>query len=279
MTSCLLSQIFVQYPVPNDTKVLLNSRPNGTMIETDDNDGGQDVEELFCACSLKHLPPLVLTCLLPRSYPSTCPPYFTISARWLDGSKVSYLCAMFDEIWTELPGQEVVYRWVDWLNVSSWSCISSNDNILLVPDADVADERAIARRLLVDDTISLMQNYSEKRSQEIFLKSLHECGICLSENTGKSLIPYLLCLVLLTPLSFLQVSSTALWSILLVIFFFRNKIRNSSEEAKIVLSQTAMAGSIKLWILGGLATILLFSSEYENMQTMVFFQYFFMLEA
>jgi hypothetical protein len=40
-----------------------------------------------------------------------------------------------------------------------------------------------------------------------------------------------------------------------------------------------MAGSIKLWILGGLATILLFSSEYENMQTMVFFQYFFMLEA
>jgi hypothetical protein len=86
-------------------------------------------------------------------------------------------------------------------------------------------------------------------------------------------------LVLLTPLSFLQVSSTALWSILLVIFFFRNKIRNSSEEAKIVLSQTAMAVSIKLWILGGLATIPLFSSEYENMQTMVFFQYFFMLEA
>lgn len=173
----------MQYPVPNDTKVLLNFRPNGTMVGTDNNYGSQDVGELFCACSLKHLPPLVSTCLLPRSYPSTCAPYFTISARWLDEPSV-YLCAMFDEIWTELPGQEVVYRWVDWLNVSSWSCISLNDNILLVPDADVADERAIARKLLVDATIPLMQNYSEKRSQEIFLKSLHECGTCLSENTG-----------------------------------------------------------------------------------------------
>ena len=177
----------MRYPVPNGSKVLLSLCPNRTTIGTD-NEGSQDVGELFYACSLKHLPPVVLTCLLPRSYPSTCAPYFTISAKWLDEPKVSYLCAMLDEIWTELQGQEVVYRWVDWLNSSSWSCISLNDSIILVPGAtsDVVDERAIARKVLVGSTIPLMQDYDENRSHEIFLKSLRECGICLSENTGKS---------------------------------------------------------------------------------------------
>lgn len=78
------------YPIPNGTKVFLNLCPNGT-----DNDGNQDGGELF---SLKHLPPVVLTCLLPRLYPSTCAPYFTISAKWLDEPKISHLCTMFDEI-------------------------------------------------------------------------------------------------------------------------------------------------------------------------------------
>ncbi|PUZ77174.1 hypothetical protein GQ55_1G349400 [Panicum hallii var. hallii] len=188
-------EIFVWYPVPNGSKVLLSLRPNRTMVGTN-NDGSQDVGELFYTCSLKHLPPVVLTCLLPWSYPSTCAPYFTISAKWLDEPKFSYLCAMFDEIWTELLGQEVVYRWVDWLNSSSWSCISLNNSIILVPDAtsDVVDERAIAREVLVGSTIPLMQDYDEKRSQEIFLKSLHECGICLSENTVKLPCHHLFCM-------------------------------------------------------------------------------------
>ena len=198
--------------------MFLNLHPNGTMVGTD-NDGSQDGSELFYACSLKHLPPVVLTCLLPCSYPSTNAPYFTISAKWLDEPKVSHLCAMFDEIWTELPGQEVVYRWLDWLNSSSWACISLNDNIILVPDktSDVGDEHAIARRLLVDSTIPLMQSYNERRSHEIFLKSLHECGICLSENTGNFLIRYLirmLCLILLTYLPF----SSSCYHCLLVYF-------------------------------------------------------------
>ncbi|AQK73746.1 NDR1/HIN1-like 8 [Zea mays] len=200
-------QIFVWYPIPNGTKVFLNLHPNGTMVGTD-NDESKDGGELIYACSLKHLPPVVLTCLLPCSYPSASAPYFTISAKWLDEPKVSHLCTMFDEIWTELPGQEVVYRWLDWLNSSSWACISLNDNIILIADktSDVGDARAIARRLLVDHTIPLMQSYNERRSHEIFLKSLHKCRICLSENTGNSLISYLirmLCLIFTELFTFL----------------------------------------------------------------------------
>jgi hypothetical protein len=76
----------------------------------------------------------VNTCLLPCSYFSTCASYCTISAKWLDEPKISHLYTMFDEIWTKLQGQEVVYRWLVWLRSSSWACISLNDNIILAPD-------------------------------------------------------------------------------------------------------------------------------------------------
>ncbi|XP_052145301.1 uncharacterized protein LOC127764460 isoform X1 [Oryza glaberrima] len=159
------------------------------MVGTDDSEN-HNGGELYHACRLQHLPPVVLTCLLPRSYPSICAPYFTISAKWLDEPKVSYLCAALDEVWTELPGQEVIYRWVDWLNSSSWSSIALNDEIVLDPDKTlkIGDERAIARRILVESTIPLMQSYSEKRSHKIFLESLLVCGICLSEDVGRNFI-------------------------------------------------------------------------------------------
>ncbi|XP_052142029.1 uncharacterized protein LOC127761738 isoform X2 [Oryza glaberrima] len=178
-------QIFVHYSLPDGIRVFLNLRRSGALVGTVDNENHNGGEVCY-ACRLQHLPPVVLTCLLPRSYPSTFAPYFTISAKWLDEPKVSYLCAAFDEIWTELPGQEVIYRWVDWLNSSSWSFIALNDEIVLSPDrtSKFGDERAIARRILVESTIPLMQIYSEKRSHKVFLQSLSECGICLSEDAG-----------------------------------------------------------------------------------------------
>jgi hypothetical protein len=29
-----------------------------------------------------------------------------------------------------------------------------------------------------------MRRYSEERSQDVFDQSIHECGVCLGENTG-----------------------------------------------------------------------------------------------
>uniref|UniRef100_A0A0E0CQ38 RBR-type E3 ubiquitin transferase n=1 Tax=Oryza meridionalis TaxID=40149 RepID=A0A0E0CQ38_9ORYZ len=182
-------QIFVHYTLPDSIRVFLNLRRSGAMVGTDDSEN-HNGGELYHACRLQHLPPVVLTCLLPRSYPSICAPYFTISAKWLDEPKVSYLCAALDEVWTELPGQEVIYRWVDWLNSSLWSSIALNDEIVLDPDKTlkIGDERAIARRIFVESTIPLMQSYSEKRSHKIFLESLLVCGICLSEDVGRNFI-------------------------------------------------------------------------------------------
>ncbi|XP_039789898.1 E3 ubiquitin-protein ligase RNF14-like [Panicum virgatum] len=169
-------QISLHYHLQGEIQVYMNVGTNET-TETGDEGDDEDADDgLLYACSLRHLPPITLTWLLPRSYPSTRAPYFAVAAKWLDEP--------------ELPGQEVVFRWADWLSGSSWSCIASDDQMVLGPDASSAgeDERAIGRSLILDSTIPLMHIYSEERSQETFDQSVHECGVCLSENTGRNFI-------------------------------------------------------------------------------------------
>nr|CAB3447581.1 unnamed protein product [Digitaria exilis] len=190
-------QISLHYQLQGDIQVYINvdvGTNETTETGDDETDDSEDANDgLLYACSLQHLPPITLTCLLPRSYPSTRAPHFVIVAKWLDEPEVSRFCSVLDEIWAELPpGQEVVYRWADWLSGSSWSCIASDGQMVLGPDASSAparaDERAIGRSLILDSTIPLMQRYSEERSQETFDQSVHECGVCFSENTGADLL-------------------------------------------------------------------------------------------
>ncbi|CAL4884783.1 unnamed protein product [Urochloa decumbens] len=187
-------QISLHYQLEGEIQVYMNICTNDgtTATRDEDDDEGDANDGLLYACSLQHLPPITLTCLLPRSYPSTRAPCFVIAAKWLDEPEVSMLCSVLDGIWAELPGQEVVFRWADWLSGSSWSCIASDNQMVLGPDTSsaggAADERAIGRSLILDSTIPLMHRYSEERSQEAFDQSVHECGVCLSENTGRNFI-------------------------------------------------------------------------------------------
>jgi E3 ubiquitin-protein ligase RNF14 len=140
--------------------------------------------------SVEHLAPLSLTCLMPPSYPSHHPPYFTLGVQWLDNVKVSALCQMLDSIWAQQLGQEVVYEWVQWLQTSTLSHLGFDDRIVIrqLDDSMVGhvDVRVIEEILSVEDIVQHLISYNEEQCHESFLRGLHACMICFSEYTGNS---------------------------------------------------------------------------------------------
>ncbi|KAM0919481.1 hypothetical protein ACQ4PT_008191 [Festuca glaucescens] len=150
-----------------------------------------DIEDEFCyTCNFKYLPPLILTCLLPKSYPSKDPPYFTGTTKWMDGPSVSQLCEMLDAAWSDLPGQEVVYQWVEWIRNSSFSHLWFDGKIMLGEDitTNKGDGRAISRSLPLESLIPSMLGYSSKKRHQAFLEEVHMCMICLNQSKGSNFI-------------------------------------------------------------------------------------------
>ncbi|XP_006306899.2 E3 ubiquitin-protein ligase RNF14 [Capsella rubella] len=143
-------------------------------------------EDFLYSFKAQHLPPIVLTCLLPNAYPSHLPPYFLISVQWMNPDKISSLCSMLDSIWSEQPGQEVLYQWTDWLQNSSISHLGFDDEIVLGPYGVSCsrDKRAVSGSRSPDSDIPYIRSYDDEKRHDSFLQSLHECSICFSESAG-----------------------------------------------------------------------------------------------
>ncbi|GAY43669.1 hypothetical protein CUMW_076250 [Citrus unshiu] len=157
---------------------------------TDLDARSESSDDFSYSFKVQYLPPIVLTCLLPKSYPSHLPPYFTISARWLNSTKISNLCFMLESIWIDQPGQEILYQWIEWLQNSSLSYLGFNEEIVLGPYgvAHIGDRRAISESVSPDVDIPSIRSYNHERCHENFLKSFHECRICFSEFAGTDFV-------------------------------------------------------------------------------------------
>ncbi|KAM0829360.1 hypothetical protein ACQ4PT_066920 [Festuca glaucescens] len=170
-------QIYIRYDLPDGAEVCAKfSSANGNRECPDDcTEQYEDKQDDFYSYNFEHLPPLILTCLLPQSYPSKDPPYFMVTAKWMDGPNVSKLCEMLDTIRTELPGQEVVYQWVEWIRSSSLPHLRFDNKITLGPDISThkGDKRAISRSLSLESVIPSMLSYSSNKCNQIFLEDLH----------------------------------------------------------------------------------------------------------
>lgn len=138
---------------------------------------------------MEHLPPLLLECTLPVSYPASAPPLFTLSCSWLGASQLSSLCKELDHLWEASPGQPVIFSWVDWLQNSTASHLSLTDMIILAPyhspgSAFARDPRAIPECYDIEATLMSLLRYSFERCETAFRLSRHICGVCLDEQLG-----------------------------------------------------------------------------------------------
>uniref|UniRef100_A0A8C6SEJ9 E3 ubiquitin-protein ligase RNF14 n=1 Tax=Neogobius melanostomus TaxID=47308 RepID=A0A8C6SEJ9_9GOBI len=150
------------------------------------------------------LPPLVLNFEFPEDYPSTSPPVYTLSSKWMTRAQMSSLCRHLDELWDENQGCVILFTWiqflkeevVDFLGIKSpledyrgalqkhaYSCSS------VAP----LDSRAVA---LLDPRLDLLPqllDYDEAQRQRLFDGKVFCCGICFSEKLGASCLCFKEC--------------------------------------------------------------------------------------
>lgn len=181
LMSSFLLQIYIQIELPSAYPVSAKLKADA---QADSKLG--DSDEFVYTFKVNYLSPIVLTCLLPRSYPSHGPPSFTLSVQWLHESGISKLCSMLDMLWNEQPGQEILYQWVEWLHISSLTYLGFDKELVLGPYnvKTASDRRAISGGVSPNVDIPSMKSYNDERQHENFLSGFHECCICFSEYAG-----------------------------------------------------------------------------------------------
>ncbi|CAA0828657.1 NDR1/HIN1-like 8 [Striga hermonthica] len=182
-------QVHIHVEVPQGLGITTKCNNSG-FVEKGRENATTDFSYSF---RVEYLPPIILTCLLPKSYPSKCAPQFTIYVQWLEHTNISRLCSELDSIWAQNAGQEVIYQWVDWLHNCTLSYLGFDSEILLGPygvrhDDRQEEIRAISGSASPDIDIPTLKSYNDEKLYEIFCKNIQECCICLSEFAGSEFI-------------------------------------------------------------------------------------------
>ncbi|KAJ3707038.1 hypothetical protein LUZ61_010743 [Rhynchospora tenuis] len=186
-------QIVVQFEALDSLSVSANFDPctdistPGTKADDDTSDEG-----FLYSFKVKYLPPIILNCILPKSYPSHHAPCFTISAPWLNKLQVSSLSKALDSIWREQIGEEVIFQWTEWLHNSSLAYLGYDEGVVLViPDDEIfctGDDLVTLRNDALEKIIHIMMSYNEERCHDAFLNNAHQCLICYNEFSGLEFI-------------------------------------------------------------------------------------------
>ncbi|OCT88547.1 E3 ubiquitin-protein ligase RNF14 [Xenopus laevis] len=154
------------------------------------------------------LPPIILNFELPPGYPSTKPPAFKLSCKWLSPSQLAQLCQRLDDLWEEYAGGVVLFAWMQFLKEETLEYLKINSpyeiqvcgfgsqsikNNLGECDtcsatgpaqAEIWDNRAIQDMESVSAIIKCILDFNETQQKKCFDSKPYMCNICFSEKLG-----------------------------------------------------------------------------------------------
>ncbi|XP_051960417.1 E3 ubiquitin-protein ligase RNF14-like [Xyrauchen texanus] len=166
-------------------------------------------------CCISFLPPLVLSFELLADYPSSSPPVFTLSSKWLTRVQIAALCKRLDELWEENQGSVVLFTWIQFLKEETLEFlgIQSPLEIQSIGDklqcesvqkqaADAGEEksklqeldpRAVQEVSPRTDILKQLLDFDEVQKQKVFDGKVFCCGICFSEKLGSNCLLFKEC--------------------------------------------------------------------------------------
>ncbi|XP_015730974.1 E3 ubiquitin-protein ligase RNF14 isoform X2 [Coturnix japonica] len=167
------------------------------------------------------LPPLVLNFELPPDYPSSSPPAFTLSSKWLSPAQLSALCEHLDNLWEENRGCVVLFAWMqflkeetlNYLNISSpyelkmrqqgstWGRTPSvpqdaKDCVGAVGCAaaeEGIDKRAVQDVESLSSLIREILDFDQAQRRKCFNSKMYMCNICFCEKLGSECMYFTEC--------------------------------------------------------------------------------------
>ncbi|XP_061104609.1 E3 ubiquitin-protein ligase RNF14 [Conger conger] len=167
------------------------------------------------------LPPLVLNFELPRDYPSTSSPEYTLSSKWLSRAQLSALCRRLDELWRETQGSVVLFSWIQFLkeDVLGFLCLASPLEVAGGPakslperkrsdgdgktaggvpgddggGQDPPDPRAVVEVDPRANILPQLLDFDEAQRQRVFDGKVFCCGICFTEKLGSGCLLFKEC--------------------------------------------------------------------------------------
>ncbi|XP_061472992.1 E3 ubiquitin-protein ligase RNF14 [Rhineura floridana] len=169
-------------------------------------------------CTVCFLPPIVLNFEFPADYPSTSPPVFTLSSKWLSQAQLSALCKHLDNLWEETRGCVVLFAWMQFLKEETLAYLnitspyepkiceqgkeqnrkSKEDVFYSMGGAAAAQEEALDARAVQDveslsSLIKEILDFDQAERQKCFNSKMFMCNICFSEKLGSECMYFMSC--------------------------------------------------------------------------------------
>uniref|UniRef100_A0A4X2KPA2 E3 ubiquitin-protein ligase RNF14 n=2 Tax=Diprotodontia TaxID=38609 RepID=A0A4X2KPA2_VOMUR len=197
--------------LPQNFKIFVSGNPTECL-----QNGGFEYTICF-------LPPLVLNFELPPDYPSTSPPAFTLSGKWLSPTQLTALCKHLDNLWEEHRGCVVLFAWMQFLkeetlaylniaspyelkmgpqgNVQSRTSLAPPNTELdfggatgtTVDQEEFVDERAVQDVESLSSLIREILDFDQAQQKKCFNSKMYLCNICFCEKLGSECMYFLEC--------------------------------------------------------------------------------------